>query len=43
MLKQARIIGNEDEMRDEGAGDEVFELLKFVWNVDVYKQTLHDY
>ena len=43
MLKQAKIIGKDEEMRDEGENDEMHELLKQVWNVEVYKQTLRDY
>ena len=43
MLKKAKIIGREDEMTDVGESDEMHDLLKQVWNVDIYKQTLRDY
>ena len=42
LLKQAQIIGKEGgEMMENN--DEIFELQKFIWNVNVYKHTLSDF
>ena len=43
MLKKAGILSGDEEMRDEGENSEMLELLRQVWNVETYKQTLRDY
>lgn len=43
LLKQARIVGKDDEMMAEGEDNEIFELTKFIWNINAYKQTLTDF
>ena len=30
-------------MEVEGSDNELFDLLKFIWNINVYKQTLREY